>query len=93
MMKTLKMTVILSVILAGMIFFTGSKGKELAAANRLHTVTSGQTIWGIASHYMKDQDKTNDIRELVYDIRKANNLREGIIQPGDVLVIPLMVKK
>lgn len=91
MLKTLKMIVGLALLLTAMIFLTGGKGQELTAADRTHVVTAGQTVWGIATKYMEYQDKTRDVRELVYDIRQRNGLHNVTIQPGDVLVIPLMV--
>lgn len=58
-----------------------------------YTVTAGQTIWQIADEHMRQQDKTRDIRELVYDITEYNGLRNKHLQPGDVIIIPLEVKK
>lgn len=60
---------------------------------KTYTVAAGETLWEIASTHMKQQDKTRDVRELVFDIAEYNNLRNRQLQPGDVIVIPLEVKK
>lgn len=88
--KTLKVFLTISFLLALMIFLTGARGVEYAIEHREHTVTSGQTLWGIATKYMNEQDKTRDIREFVYDIRQANKQLDGcLVRQGDVIVIPL----
>ncbi len=58
-----------------------------------HTVRTGQTVWEIASDYMEKQDKIRDIRELIWEIRQKNKLTSYIIQPGQVLEIPLWKSK
>jgi LysM repeat protein len=47
-------------------------------------VAPGDTIWSIA----KEHNTYSDIRKLVYDIRKLNNITP-IIQPGQVLKVPV----
>lgn len=89
LVKTAKVFLTIAVLLAALIFLTGGRGVKYAVEHRTHTVTSGQTVWGIATKYLPEQDRTKDVRELAYDIGRANNLREYAIQPGDVLVIPL----
>ena len=89
LIKTAKIFIAIAALLAAMIYLTGGKDVQYAVEQRQHTVTAGQTIWGIATRYMPEQDRTRDVRELVYDIGRANNLRGYVIQPGDVLVIPL----
>lgn len=92
LMKTAKVFLTIAALLAAMIYLTGGKGVQYAVEQRQHTVSAGQTIWGIAMRYMPEQDRTQDVRELVYEIGRANNLKGYKIQPGDVLVIPLQVE-
>lgn len=49
------------------------------------TVCTGDTLWTIASQYIS---KNDDIRELIYNIKKVNNLDSAIIIPGQELLIP-----
>lgn len=69
---------------------------EYKMVEKKHTVSQGQTVWGIATKYIDQQDKVKDLNEWVYIIRKVNHL-EGQklrnMQPGDVLTIPLEVKE
>lgn len=89
--KTAKSFLTIAALLAAMIWLTGGKGVQYAIEQRTHTVSAGQTVWGIATKYMPEQNKTRDVRELVHEIGKLNGLpkRNWNIQPGDVLIIPL----
>jgi nucleoid-associated protein YgaU len=89
LMKTAKVFLIIAALLAAMIFVTGGRGVKYAAEQRYHTVAAGQTIWGIATKYLPEQDRTRDVRELAYNIGRANKLEGYLIRPGQVLVIPL----
>lgn len=92
--KTAKAFLTIAALLAAMIWLTGGKGVQYAIEQRTHTVSEGQTVWGIATKYMPEQEKTRDVRELVYEIGELNSLpkRNWNIQPGDVLIIPLAKK-
>lgn len=50
------------------------------------TVTYGDTLWDIAVRY---NEEGTDIRETLYHIKQANQLRETTIYPGQILQIPL----
>lgn len=94
LIKTAKAFLTIVALLAATIWLTGGKGVQYAIEQRTHTVSSGQTVWGIATKYMPEQEKTRDVRELVYEIGELNSLpkRNWNIQPGDVLIIPLAKK-
>lgn len=49
-------------------------------------VRSGDTLWDIASEYTGNN---KDVRETIYNIKKANNLDDVIIMPGQELIIPV----
>lgn len=48
------------------------------------TVQPGDTLWSIASQHAGGAD----IRRAIWEIRRANGLESGTIQPGMVLTIP-----
>lgn len=48
-------------------------------------VREGDTLWSIASQYTENKE----IREVIYEITKANNLHDASIYPGDIIKIPL----
>lgn len=57
------------------------------------TVAPGDTVWGLASYCMNEQDKHHDVRGMEYDILKANKLSyNSYLQPGQTIYIPLYKK-
>lgn len=49
-------------------------------------VEENDTLWHIASEY--SHNETN-MRKLIYEIKKINNLNGGTIYPGQELLIPV----
>ena len=50
-----------------------------------YEVRAGDTLWSIAAaHY----DGDTDLRELVYDIQRRNDLSGGVLQPGQEILLP-----
>lgn len=63
---------------------------EYRTEYKRHTVTAGQTVWGIATKYQPLQDKKMSVGELVHKIYKVNGIDPRLyIQPDDELIIPL----
>ena len=50
-------------------------------------VVEGDTLWIIALDYISDG---YDVREMVYNIKKVNEMDTSYIYPGDLLKIPLI---
>jgi LysM repeat protein len=50
-----------------------------------YTVRSGDTLWNIAAEVVVD----GDIRDVVAQIRHINDLDSSLIQPGQVLELPV----
>jgi hypothetical protein len=86
--KLFKRIILLSILCLILIPLT-SRALSSNSMTRLNyakvTVCSGDTLWTIASEYISNND---DIRELVYNIKKVNNLNSAIIIPGQELLIP-----
>ena len=73
-------------IVASVAFITGStaSGESIPQYYTVE-VQAGDTLWDIAERYC---DKGTDIREVIYEIREANNLSPEDIEPGDSIKIP-----
>lgn len=87
-MKTNKLTkIIIALCLIG--FILTPLTTKVHSTNKIKyskvVVCGGDTLWSIASEYI---NKNDDIRELVYNIKKTNNLTSAIIVPGQELLIP-----
>ncbi len=65
----------------------GSRQQDLEGARPplLVEVAYGDSLWTIAREH---GDPNRDVREIVYFIRKTNNVTAAKLQPGDVLAIP-----
>ncbi len=50
------------------------------------TVQEGDTLWNIAKPYYNGKE---DYREYIYQIRRINNLKQAVIYPGQIIVIPV----
>lgn len=50
------------------------------------TVVDGDTIWQIAKTYGSD---SKDIREVVYEICKINNINADMLRAGQKLLVPV----
>lgn len=48
-------------------------------------VRDGDTLWNIALAYLPEK---TDIRKVIYDIKKFNNMNNSYIYPGDIIKIP-----
>lgn len=49
-------------------------------------VNKGDTLWNIA---LKNMPKGYDVRKMVYEIRKFNNMDSADIYPGEIIKIPI----
>ena len=52
-----------------------------------HEIESGESLWSIAANYY--EAKNVDLRKIIYEIKKINNLDSSVITPGKELIIPL----
>lgn len=52
----------------------------------------GDTLWGLVGSVMDDEGDHRDVREVIYWTRKISNIK-GALQPGDIILIPIEVRK
>lgn len=86
-----KVRLILVVVILTMLLGLGiTSFQTVNAANQENvitvTVNEGDTLWGIAKKY---NTSNKDIRKVVYEIEKANNIKKCIIYPGQQLKVPI----
>ena len=51
-----------------------------------HEIENGESLWSIASQY---HNQNVDLRKVIYEIKKINNINSSVITPGKELIIPL----
>lgn len=101
-MKMLKIFLLLALALAALIFCTGGRGLAGRAYSYIwptysvervaHTVKYGDTLYSIAYLYASQQDRWDDLRGIVMDIKQANGLSDGDaywLNPGTKIIVPL----
>lgn len=52
----------------------------------------GDTLWNIVSDVMSQEGDCRDLREVIHYAREISNIK-GTLQPGDVVLIPIEVRK
>lgn len=52
----------------------------------------GDTLWHLVGGVMDSEGDTRDIHEVIYYTRKISNIK-GTLQPGDIVLIPIEVRK
>lgn len=84
---------VVALVTVAVCFLSGFDTQEYKTIHKTHVVSEGQTVWGIATKYLHEQDKFRDIREFAHTIILANEMQgKNFIHPGDVITIPLDVK-
>lgn len=85
--KLLAATLALIILLIPFYIYKKANSQNANKINYIYvTVESGDTLWKIAKKHKTDNQ---DIRKLVYEIRKANNLESLIIYPGQTIKVPI----
>ena len=89
-----KMLVVPIVIVAALMWFGYFMVNTPSAEERYDdmeyyavVVRSGDTLWSIAEDNV-DENNPKDIRKIIYDIKKMNDLGNEFIQPGRLLKVP-----
>lgn len=57
------------------------------------TVHAGQTKWAVVSQLMKEYGDKRDIREVLWEMDKANGIKGHTIHPGQTIYITLEATK
>lgn len=52
----------------------------------------GDTLWRLVSSVMEHEGDRRDIREVIFYTKEISNLK-GDLQPGDIVLIPIEVRR
>lgn len=56
------------------------------------TAADGDTLWHLIGDVMEQEGDKRDVREVIHHAQKISNLK-GDLQVGDIVLIPIEVKK
>jgi len=56
------------------------------------TAAEGDTLWHLVGGVMDSEGDRRDIHEVIFYTRQISNIK-GTLQPGDVVLIPIEVRK
>lgn len=56
------------------------------------TAGEGDTIWNIVGDVMSQEGDRRDIHEVIFYTRQISNIK-GMLQPGDVVLVPIEVRR
>jgi nucleoid-associated protein YgaU len=73
-----------AVIFSLLLISSTARGEGVAEYPKTVIVKKGDTLWDISREY----GKGTDVRRYIRKIKEVNNLKDGVIYEGDVLVLP-----
>ena len=56
------------------------------------TAADGDTLWHLVGGVMSQEGDRRDVREVIHYAREISNIK-GTLQPGDVVIVPIEVRK
>lgn len=82
-----KAIAIVAVIAIALILSGHNRRRDKPIKYEPYTVHTGDTVSGIAARITPE---TKDYRDVMYDIIEKNDIKNGLIYPGDILMVPVM---
>lgn len=52
----------------------------------------GDTLWHLVGSVMEREGDSRDVREVIHYAREISNIK-GMLQPGDVVLVPIEVRR
>lgn len=56
------------------------------------TACEGDTLWHLVGDTMQREGDSRDVREVIHYAREISNIK-GTLQPGDIVLIPIEVRR
>lgn len=56
------------------------------------TAADGDTLWHLVGGVMSQEGDRRDVREVIHYAREISNIK-GMLQPGDVVLVPIEVRR
>lgn len=80
----MKVIFIIMALILGSVIYAATSEPAPVYRTIEYTVQEGDTVYNLAAHFAKPEENIN---EKSYQISKENNVKNGMIQPGQKLVI------
>lgn len=83
--------IIIGLIIMGVIGINNTYSKTKISYKEDY-ILKGETLWSIAENEINSNQyyKNKDIREVMYEIKKINNLKNGNLEIGQKILIPYL---
>lgn len=87
-----KVFLFVSILFLGMLIFFNISYSNSEVEYKSRFVSRGETLWSIAADEQKNNDyfENQDVRRIIYEIRKINNLSNNELFEGLELKIPIL---
>lgn len=79
--------VLMILLLANAVGASGSEATDGPVEHGSHLVVAGDTLWDIAAEHTTPGE---DVRRVVFEIQRLNDLEGSMIHPGQVLRVPVI---
>ena len=80
-----KILIVICLLIVIILFFSNALGNEKQVEKKI-VVFAGDTLWKIANEVSANNNDIS-IQEVIYDIKKLNNLKNSNIYEGQVLIV------
>ena len=93
--KFIKTNLILIIIVGAIIGFTTNTYSKVETKYKEEYVYSGDTLWSIAQNELENNKyfEGKDIRYVIEELKKVNNLSNSNLTEGDKIRIPITKEK
>lgn len=84
--------IVLVIIAANSIFSASKSYSKVEIEYKTEYVSFGDTLWSIAERESENNKyyQERDVREIIYDLKKLNNLSDSNLTEGQEIKIPML---
>ena len=85
--RTIILSIVLSILMGSVLFVLAKEPADTEVSYVTVTVQSGDTLWTIAKEHFPEEDP----RDVIYEIRKINDISNYTIYAGEDILLPAYI--